>query len=77
MSIDLAAGAAAFGIPMPVPAFGVQDYPADYCLFHHDRHTAAPFDLGTAAAIHLGNTNSCIAGYDLNWCCIAGFSTLR
>lgn len=35
-------------------------------MFHHDRHTAAPFDLGTAAAIHLGNTNSCIAGYDLD-----------
>ena len=66
---DLAAGAAAaaaFGIPMPVPAFGVQDVPWEYCALYRNIHGSAPFDLGTAAAIHLGNTNSCIAGYDVD-----------
>ncbi|WVZ91437.1 LOW QUALITY PROTEIN: hypothetical protein U9M48_037607 [Paspalum notatum var. saurae] len=27
-------------------------------------HLAAPYPLGSAAAIHIGNTNSCIAAYD-------------
>jgi endoplasmic reticulum chaperone BiP len=48
------AGAAAFGVEIGVPA--------DHCLRYS--RGAAPFYLGTAAAIHLGNTNSCIAGYD-------------
>ncbi|CAL4909847.1 unnamed protein product [Urochloa decumbens] len=45
-------------------AFGIRGVPADYCYRYNI--PAAPFYLGTAAAIHLGNTNSCIAGYDLD-----------
>ncbi|CAN6341011.1 unnamed protein product [Urochloa humidicola] len=45
-------------------AFGIRRVPADYCFRYNI--PAAPFYLGTAAAIHLGNTNSCIAGYDLD-----------
>nr|CAB3501711.1 unnamed protein product [Digitaria exilis] len=66
-SIDLAAaaGAVAFGIPRGAPAFGIErGAPWDYC-FRYNHFVAAPFYLGTAAAINLGNTNSCIAGYDL------------
>ncbi|KAL5650530.1 hypothetical protein ACJX0J_041339, partial [Zea mays] len=42
------AAAAAFGIPRAPPAFGVR--------------RGAPEEY--SAAIHLGNTNSCIAAYD-------------
>ncbi|KAF8718034.1 hypothetical protein HU200_025504 [Digitaria exilis] len=60
-----AAGAVAFGIPRGAPAFGIErGAPWDYC-FRYNHFVAAPFYLGTAAAINLGNTNSCIAGYDL------------
>nr|CAB3496774.1 unnamed protein product [Digitaria exilis] len=57
-------GAVAFGIPRGAPAFGIErGAPWDYC-FRYNHFVAAPFYLGTAAAINLGNTNSCIAGYD-------------
>jgi heat shock protein 5 len=59
--IDLAAAAGA------AAALGVQrGVPWDYCLRYNHHYTAAPFDPGTAAAINLGNTNSCIAGYDFD-----------
>ncbi|EEE64889.1 hypothetical protein OsJ_19748 [Oryza sativa Japonica Group] len=49
-----AAGAAAFGIR--------RDAPKAYC-FYGIEWTGVPYLPGTAAAIYIGNTNSCIAGY--------------
>ncbi|KAL6620805.1 hypothetical protein ACP70R_035944 [Stipagrostis hirtigluma subsp. patula] len=51
-----AAGAAAFGVRKGAPA--------EFCFRRYDPKTSAPFTLGTVAAIHLGNTKSCVAGYD-------------
>ncbi|WVZ91408.1 hypothetical protein U9M48_037585 [Paspalum notatum var. saurae] len=57
--------AAAFGIPRAQAAFGVRrDVTASYCSRYW--HLAAPYPLGSAAAIHIGNTNSCIAAYDFH-----------
>ncbi|KAJ1266570.1 hypothetical protein BS78_08G162100 [Paspalum vaginatum] len=57
--------AAAFGIPRCQAAFGVRrDIPASYCSKYG--HLAAPYHLGSAAAFHIGNTNSCIAAYDFH-----------
>ncbi|XP_052157172.1 heat shock 70 kDa protein BIP4-like [Oryza glaberrima] len=52
--IIAAAGAAAFGIR--------RDAPKAYC-FYGIGWTGVPYLPGTAAAIYIGNTNSCIAGY--------------
>jgi endoplasmic reticulum chaperone BiP len=55
---------AAFDISIGPLAFGVRrGAPKEYCDWR-GRWDAAPFLLGSAAAIHLGNTNSCIAAYD-------------
>ncbi|KAL6610670.1 hypothetical protein ACP70R_040639 [Stipagrostis hirtigluma subsp. patula] len=51
-----AAGAAAFGVPRGAPK--------EYCFRYCSPQESAPFVLGTAVAIHLGNTKSCVAGYD-------------
>ncbi|KAL6620806.1 hypothetical protein ACP70R_035945 [Stipagrostis hirtigluma subsp. patula] len=50
------AGAAAFGVPRGAPK--------EYCFRYCSLQESAPFVLGTAVAIHLGNTKSCVAGYD-------------
>jgi endoplasmic reticulum chaperone BiP len=56
--------AAAFDISRGPPAFGVRrGAPKEYCDWRGP-WGAAPFLLGSAAAIHLGNTNSCIAAYN-------------
>uniref|UniRef100_A0A0E0DYS7 Protein TIC 22, chloroplastic n=1 Tax=Oryza meridionalis TaxID=40149 RepID=A0A0E0DYS7_9ORYZ len=61
---SVAGAAAAFAIPRAAPAFGVETgWPPEHCL-RCFTPPDAPFVLGAAAAIHLGNTNSCIAGYD-------------
>ncbi|KAK3143177.1 hypothetical protein QOZ80_4BG0359520 [Eleusine coracana subsp. coracana] len=63
-SYKSAKAAAAFRIPQPPPAFGVRRVTAEQCLHNLDfLRGEAPFFLGTAAAIHIGSTNSCIAGY--------------
>uniref|UniRef100_A0A0D3GE54 Uncharacterized protein n=1 Tax=Oryza barthii TaxID=65489 RepID=A0A0D3GE54_9ORYZ len=60
----VAGAAVAFAIPRAAPAFGVETgWPPEHCL-RCFAPPDAPFVLGAAAAIHLGNTNSCIAGYD-------------
>lgn len=68
--VEAAAAAAAaktprFGIPMFYADFGVDEGapPMESCLRYCDTKSGVPFPLGTAAAIHLGNTKSCIAGY--------------
>ncbi|TVT98995.1 hypothetical protein EJB05_55624, partial [Eragrostis curvula] len=59
-----AAAAAAFRVPSFSAPFGIEAVPAaEYCFRRYGPGTAAPFALSTAAAIHLGNTKSCIAGY--------------
>uniref|UniRef100_A0A804UM72 Luminal-binding protein 2 n=1 Tax=Zea mays TaxID=4577 RepID=A0A804UM72_MAIZE len=56
--------AAAFDISRAPPAFGVRrGAPKEYFEWRRPWGTA-PFLLGSAAAIHLGNTSSCIAAYD-------------
>ncbi|PWZ44261.1 Mediator of RNA polymerase II transcription subunit 37f [Zea mays] len=56
--------AAAFDISRGTPAFEVRrGAPKEYCDWRRP-WGATPFLLGSAAAIHLGNTNSCIAAYD-------------
>ncbi|EEC80217.1 hypothetical protein OsI_22136 [Oryza sativa Indica Group] len=64
IAIAVAGAAAAIAIPRAAPAFGVETgWPPEHCL-RCFAPPDAPFVLGAAAAIHLGNTNSCIAGYD-------------
>lgn len=63
IAIAVAGAAAAIAIPRAAPAFGVETgWPPEHCL-RCFAPPDAPFVLGAAAAIHLGNTNSCIAGY--------------
>jgi endoplasmic reticulum chaperone BiP len=64
--ISRAPAAAAFNISRAPSAFGVRrGAPKEYCEWCGPWGTA-PFLLGSAAAIHLGNTNSCIAAYDFH-----------